>query len=95
MDSTHSYLLICHVNLNYYVQFKIKKKKKHNTFDKRLTSVLNLCRYGKGTRGIFEEMGIVGSKPVMYFGTLANNRVCILISEVLITLSSKHTKIVI
>lgn len=47
-------------------------------------NVLNPCRYGKATHGIFEKLGIPGSKPVMYFGTVGkHNRVCILIVVVL------------
>lgn len=90
MDSTHHiYLLICHVNVNYFGQQSFFLSN-IIPFDKQtcLTSVLNLCRYGKATHGIFEKLGIPGSKPLMYLGTVGKpNYVCILITVVLITLS--------
>lgn len=45
-----------------------------------------LCRYGKRTHGIFEKLGIPGSKPVLYFGTAGqHDRVRTQITEILIT----------
>lgn len=60
------------------------------SIDRHLPSVLNPCRYGKQTHGIFEKLGIPGPRPKMYVGTVGKySNVRVLVISTLITLSAR------